>query len=86
MKRSPMDEVLDQFSVEQIWGDLEHLSDRGCWPNNTQPEWVIALKKDLKVSYYPAGAFVQAGYRNVAGRSIEKLKELDAMARRRAQG
>jgi hypothetical protein len=86
MKKSPVDEILEQFPAEKIWDDLEHLSEHAFWPNKEEPDWVTALKASLRVSYYPTGAFVHAGYRNVAGRSIEKLKEHDAKGRRRAQG
>jgi hypothetical protein len=86
MKKSPVDEVLEAFPVEQIWNDLEHLSEEAKWPDGKEPAWVTALKQEFKVSYYPTAAFVHAGYRNVAGRAIEKLKEHEAKGRRRAQG
>lgn len=86
MNKSPVDEVLDAFPIEKIWDDLEHLSEKATWPFATEPDWVTTLKNEMKVSYYPTSAFVHAGYRNVAGRAIERLKEIEAKARRRAGG
>lgn len=81
MERTPVDEVMERFDLESIWADLEVLEKTAVWENGVAPEWVKALRKELRADSYPIGVFIQAAYRHCAIRAIKRLQELDDIAK-----